>query len=97
MLILASSPRAKNISLPFFGNTCLYLAIPPRLKRDVRAIVTTREAGMRWTRQAMRDEHHLADSEIVWSWPPDAEAKRTTLRTLRATGARKPGPRGDHV
>jgi len=37
-----------------------------------------------------------ADDEIVWSWPPDAEAK--SCETFRAmTGARKPGSRGDHV
>jgi hypothetical protein len=35
-----------------------------------------------------------ADGEIVWSWPPDAEAK---LRDRAMTGAIKPGPRGDHV
>ena len=39
----------------------------------------------------------FADGEIVWSWPPDAEAKLATPRTLRVTGANKPGPRGDHV
>jgi len=36
------------------------------------------------------------DSEIVWSWPPDAEAKlRETGRA--ATVTNKPGHRGDHV
>ena len=37
-----------------------------------------------------------ADGEIVWSWPPDAEAKlRETDRV--ATVARKPGHRGEYV
>ena len=40
-----------------------------------------------------------ADDEIVWSWPPDAEAKPAGRSTSgsRATGARKPGPRGERV
>jgi hypothetical protein len=37
-----------------------------------------------------------ADGEVVWSRPPDAEAKRAMmLRITQATGARKPGPRGE--
>jgi hypothetical protein len=31
----------------------------------------------------------------VWSWPPDAEAKRASLRGLWAMGARKPGSQGE--
>jgi hypothetical protein len=40
-----------------------------------------------------------ADGEIVWSWPPDAEATfaRPLHERSRATGARKPGLRGEHV
>jgi hypothetical protein len=38
-----------------------------------------------------------ADDEIVWSWPPDAEAKLARMMISRAMGARKPGPQGDHV
>jgi hypothetical protein len=37
-----------------------------------------------------------ADGEVAWSWPPDAEAKfAMMLHITQATGARKPGPRGD--
>ncbi len=40
----------------------------------------------------------FADGEIVWSWPPDAEVKfAMMLRITRMTGARKPGPRGEHA
>src|ERR1700730_1475955 len=51
------------------------LAHPASMKRDVRAIVTTREAGMRWTRVARETNVACADGEVVWSRPPDAEAK----------------------
>jgi len=50
-------------------------AHPASMKRDVRAIVTTREAGMRWTRMARETNVANADGEVVWSRPPDAEAK----------------------
>jgi hypothetical protein len=62
------------------------------------AIVTNVERGMRWTQGAERnscaDERRLADGEVVWSWPPDAEAKLADVDPLM-TGARKPGPRGE--
>ena len=51
------------------------LAYPVSMKRYVRAVVTTREAGMRWTRMARQTNVANADGEVVWSWPPDAEAK----------------------
>ena len=51
------------------------LAHPASMKRDVRAIVTTPEAGMRWTRMARKTNVARADGEVAWSWPPDAEAK----------------------
>ena len=31
---------------------------------------------MRWTRTYCRTSKTGADAEVVWSWPPDAEAKR---------------------
>jgi hypothetical protein len=38
----------------------------------------------------------FADSEVAWSRPPDAEVKLAMmLRITLATGAIKPGPRGD--
>jgi hypothetical protein len=63
-----------------FSERCDCVA-PSRLgKRDVRAIVTTREAGMRWPRQrrarwVVRTNGAAADGEVVWSWRPDAGAK----------------------
>jgi len=72
------------------------LAHPASMKRDVRAVVTTREAGMRWTRRARQTNVAGADGEVAWSRPPDAEVKLAMmLRITLATGARKPGPRGD--
>ena len=47
------------------------------------AIVTTREAGMRWTlwrrvRVLRADDGAEVDGEVVWSWHPDAGAKSAT-------------------
>jgi hypothetical protein len=61
---------AENIPLLFFRNLCL--ATPSRLDIEGRiAIVTTREAGMRWTpfrRARLRETtDDMADGEIVWS------------------------------
>jgi len=51
------------------------LAHPASMKRGVRAIVTTRGAGMRWTRMARVTNVPFADGEVAWSRPPDAEVK----------------------
>jgi hypothetical protein len=66
------------------------LAHPASMKRDVRAIVTTREAGMRWTRMARKTNVACADSEVAWSWPPDAEALRSR-DDLADDGGKKAG------
>ena len=51
---------------------------------------------MRWTRMARQTNVACADGEVAWSRPPDAEVKLAMmLRITPATGARKPGPRGD--
>ena len=72
------------------------LAHPASMKRDVRAIVTTRGAGMRWTRRARQTNVACADGEVAWSRPPDAEVKLAMMLCITPmTGARKPGPRGD--
>jgi len=40
----------------------------------------------------------IADGEIVWSWRPDAGVNLAMmLRITPMTGARKPGPRGEHA
>src|SRR3569833_3443648 len=51
--------------------------------RDVR-VVTNVGQGMRWPRHVAAcashaDERHGADGEVVWSWPPVAEAKFAML------------------
>jgi hypothetical protein len=69
-------------------------AHPASMQRALWPIVTEREAGMRWTRAAMRDEHCRRGRESVWSWPPDAEAKSREMIALMM-GARKPGPQGE--
>jgi hypothetical protein len=55
---------------------------------------------MRWTpsRQALLRETtgEVADGEVVWSWRPKAGVKFAMLRITQATGARQPGPRGEH-
>jgi hypothetical protein len=48
---------------------------PASMQRALWALVTEREAGMRWTLKITSDERGFADGEVVWSWPPDAEAK----------------------
>src|ERR1700675_1286134 len=55
------------------------LAHPASMKRDVRAVVTTREAGMRWTRMARQTNVACADGEVAWSRPPDAETREIGL------------------
>ena len=48
------------------------------------------------TRAVIRaDERRRCGRKIVWSWPPDAEAKRASERGSRAMGARKPGSQGE--
>ena len=43
------------------------------------------------------DERSRYGREGVWSWPPDAEAKLVGMMISRATGARKPGSRGERA
>jgi hypothetical protein len=52
---------------------------------------------MRWTLMAQKTNAPDADGEVVWSWRPDAGAKflREAI-PARATGAKEPGPRGEH-
>jgi hypothetical protein len=59
------------------------------MKRDVRAFVTTREAGMRWTRMARQTNVAEADGEVAWSRPPDAEVKLLRNKLLRGDGGKR--------
>ena len=61
--------------LPRRANQNDLLGHPASMKRDVRALVTTREAGMRWTRMARQTNVADVDGEVAWSRPPDAEVK----------------------
>jgi hypothetical protein len=45
------------------------------MERGARAVVTRREAGMRWTRMVRPTSAVTADGKGVWSWHPDAGAK----------------------
>ena len=52
---------------------------------------------MRWTLMARLTGEPDADGKIVWSWRPDAGAKfsRDAI-PAKVTGAKEPGPRGEH-
>jgi hypothetical protein len=75
---------------------CILPAVP--LPQEGRfAVVTDVGSGMRWTRQCRKTSDTGADGEGVWSWRPDAGAKSAMmLRIAPMTGAKEPGPRGEH-
>ncbi len=48
--------------------------------------------------KAATDECRGTDGEVVWSWPPGAEAKRAMLLTsIVRDGGNQAGPRGERV
>src|ERR1700726_3242441 len=51
---------------------------------------------MRWTRMRRETSGAIADGEVVWSWRPDAGAKLSRTQFAKVTGAKEPGPRGEH-
>jgi len=67
------------------------------------AIVTKRWAGMRWTcrvaaRSLVAPTNNLdTDGEIVWSWPPGAEAKFATRQACRRRGQERRAPRRSRI
>jgi hypothetical protein len=70
-----------------------------RLEEGRFAIVTNVGSGMRWTQwcrsaRVAPTNDAKAYGEVVWSWRPDAGAKLCGM-IHKATGARKPGPRGE--
>jgi hypothetical protein len=76
-----SSPQIPCPKIPLYENqkTCICCGIP-RPHEGRFAIVTDVGRGMRWTQESWAQSLRkttgaLADGEIVWSWPPDAEAK----------------------
>jgi len=50
---------------------------------------------MRWTLPRQLTSDDAADGKVVWSWRLDAGAK-SAGDDPRATGARKPDPRGEY-
>ena len=64
-------------------------------KRGVRVVTN---AGRDAVDAAVaRDERTEADGEGVWSWRPDAGAKFSRKAIpAKMTGAKEPGPRGEH-
>jgi hypothetical protein len=70
-----------------------------RVHADERADPPSR--GWRW--DGTKPVVHVlakafADGQAVWSWRPDAGAKfpERATRALGVTGAKEPGPRGEH-
>jgi hypothetical protein len=72
---LLSSPGFKNISVFRKIESAVSFAHPASLAEGRIAIVTTREAGMRWTRMCLLTSGADADGKIVWSWRAHAGAK----------------------
>ena len=60
-------------------------AIPPRWRGRCGQSSPNVRRGMRWTRRSR--QRALADGEVVWSWPADAEAK--SARSLADDGSKK--------
>ena len=93
-LLGLASPFEKNISLRDLVDAALLIPAIPPLSRGA-----FRDRHKRWVRDAVdavvaQDERRQADGEVVWSWRPDAGAKLCGM-IHKATGARKPGPRGE--
>jgi len=94
-----SSPLCKNISVfqkVESGVSCLH---PASLAEGRIAIVTTREAGMRWTWRGCLTSGDFADGEVVWSWRPKVrrQVRDDALRITRATVANGMVHRGELV
>src|SRR6185312_12769155 len=95
-----SAALIQNFSLSFFQKIRSDTRIPPRWRGAFRPIVTTREAGSGgrgWRETTIAPE---TDGEIVWSWPPGAEAVRRRLvrracvdASHHVVGAIKPVPK----
>ena len=92
--IRLSSPCAKNISLQFFRNMCFRRAIPSRCRG-------TYARSSRYVRRGCDGR----ECHVGRTWPartrkscgPGLPTLRPSLRMIpRATGARKPGSRGEH-
>ncbi len=101
----------RSFAPPGAGKNCAFVFAefvigihPSRLnERGVRAVVTRREAGRRWTCRVAarlwlaRTNNIDADDEAVWSWPPDAEVKPAVRRESvgAGDGGKTAGPQGE--
>src|SRR5262244_4518413 len=81
-------PACSNISLSFFPKLCHYPRHPDSKRGAFRGRHDTR-GGMRWTPMYRATSDADADGEVVWSWRPDAGAKRVE-EFSRATVTTKP-------
>src|SRR5690242_12971866 len=87
MAALMSSPRRKNISLPFFGKACLTVSVPPSPEGRF-AIVTSVGGGMRWPcRRARRARRCGRRNRVV---PIPRRWDQVSRDEREATVARKP-------
>jgi hypothetical protein len=91
-LIGSSSPKVKNILLPFFRK-CGWVP-PSRLAKGRIAIVTNVEWDAVDASSATDERGLLAYGEAVWSWRPDAGAKFATAlnASRRWRGQESPVP-----
>jgi hypothetical protein len=93
-----SSLRAKNISLPFFGNLWLILGVS-RSQEGRIAIVTDVESGMRWTLHAQaRMRRRVGRKRTAKSCGPGLPTLRSSSAG-RFAGRRRltsPALRGEH-
>ena len=88
--------RRAEISAFAFYEFVVLCAIPSRHEGRI-AIVTTREVGCggrlrtaAWLRSCRRTVR--AHGEVVWSWPPDAEATPAVMMIRRSRGQESPVP-----
>src|SRR3954447_8929424 len=69
---------------------------PSRPGQEGRFAIVTSVGPRCDGRGVPRDEWHIADGEVVWSWPPGAEVKLAMLMTsIAGDGGKRAGPRGD--
>jgi hypothetical protein len=98
------TPARKNLSSPSRKNNSLFpkpksvVVFAPSCSPQRGVSRTSRTwGGLRWTLVATQDERAKADGEVVWSWRPDAGAKFSQgAIPAEVTGAKEPGPRGEH-
>jgi hypothetical protein len=74
-----STLALKNISVFQKPESDVWVVHPASLAEGRIAIVTGREAGMRWTQRRCQTSGAIADGEAAWFWHPLAGAKLATM------------------